>query len=301
MGLKEMFSNIDGSTIVIGLIAITFIVFAICFWVEHAKKNKEEKEQQKDDTSGDKPGNEDKRESFTVVMNGKNEWGNIGSVTGDFVATTGTTWGDAEGALIKDGRIDYVDGGDNGKVVTLGAVSADGEGTSPLDAQMEKHNEVLRIANPDNRNYCDHDEHTQIANLVHGAGSNDVNMFKRGTTKSLKMSIDPLGTQMVIDEKYLPEKDRHGSMKVVKNVIAGKGYDVNVERLGENLAGFSWGKIGRVRLEDRERGVIQGVGVAGTGSVETDNRGAGMESAVAGSEIGKYGMGVIGNSGVEGM
>ena len=291
-----MFSNIDGGTVVIGLIAITLLVFAICFWVERAKKKEEEKENDKPE--GDKPaGDADKRESFTVVMNGKNEWGNIGSITGDFVATTGTTWGDAEERLVKDGRIDYVDGGADGKVVTLGAIGMDGEGISPLDAQMEKHNEVLRIANPDNRNYCDHDEHTQIANLVHGAGSNDVNMFKRGTTKSLKMSIDPLGTQMVIDEKYLPEKDRHGSMKVVKNVIAGKGYDVNVERLGENLAGFSWGKVNRVRLEDRERGVIQGVGVAGTGEVMTDNRGAGMESAVAGSEIGKYGMGVVGNAG----
>jgi hypothetical protein len=107
--------------------------------------------------------------------------------------------------------------------------------------------------------------------MVHGAGSNDVNLFKRGTTKSLKMQIDPLGTQMVIDEKYLPEKDRHGSMRVVKNVIAGKGYDVNIERLGESLKGFSWAKINRERVIDRENGIIQGVGKAGTSVIETDN------------------------------
>ena len=271
----------DKQTIIWTSVVVIAVVVLVIVYIRSRKSDdvqeKEKQENSQNEQPSAPPSNDeqkkpaDAREAFTVVMNGANQLGTIGSITGDLVATTGTTWGDAEKALIKDGRIDYADG-DNGKGITLAAAGYENEEVSPLDQQMQNHNEVLRVANPDNRNYCTHEEHSQIAQMVHGGGSNTVNLFKRGTTKSLKMTIDPLGTQMVIDEKYLPEKDRHGSMKVVKNVIAGKGYDVNVERLGENLAGFSWAKINTVKQSDKEHGVVQGVGTAGTMNIVTDNR-----------------------------
>ena len=295
----------DKQTIMWVVVAIIIIGLVIVYVKSRknagAGEQDQRKEEQKEDQSAgeqkeEQPAGEQK-ESFTVVMNGTNQLGTIGSITGDLVATTGTTWGDAEKALIRDGRIDYADG-DNGNGITLGAQGYRDQEISPLDQQMKNHNEVLKLANPDGRQYCTHEEHSQIAQMVHGAGSNDVNLFKRGTTKSLKMQIDPLGTQMVIDEKYLPEKDRHGSMRVVKNVIAGKGYDVNIERMGESLKGFSWAKINREQVIDRENGIVQGVGKAGTGMVETDNIGAVMntenEPVMESYSAGKYGRAVRG-------
>jgi hypothetical protein len=251
------------------------------------------------------PVDQQKKEPFTMIVGGTSQQDGIGAVTGKFMATTGTTYGDAEEALMKAGTFDYVDKVPGQKTISLAAAGHDDKEVSPLDQQMMNHNEVQRIANPDGRNYCTHEEHGKIAQMVNGNGG-QVNMFRRGMQKSLKMKLDPLGTKVVIDEKYLPEKDRHSDLVLAGNVIPTKGYEVHVERLGEDLKGFSWTEINKVQKQKKDAGIRKGVGTAGAEAIDLSNivverpddegvevRSDKIEQIVEG--FGRYGKAVRGN------
>ena len=240
-----------------------------------------------------------------MIVGGTSQQDGIGAVTGKLMATTGTTYGDAEEALMKAGTFDYVDKVAGQKTVSLAAAGHDNKEVSPLDQQMMNHNEVQRIANPDGRNYCTHEEHGKIAQMVNGNGG-QVNMFRRGMQKSLKMKLDPLGTKVVIDERYLPEKDRHNDLVLAGNVIPTKGYEVHVERLGEDLKGFRWTDINKVQKQKKDAGIRKGVGTAGAEAIELSNivverpdeegveaRSDKIEQIVEG--FGRYGKAVRGN------
>lgn len=263
----------DRKTIVTAIAIVLAVIILIVIIVACKKKDcaqdVEQKIEQKDAGTGGAEG-EQKKESFTMVIGGTSQQDGVGSVTGKLLATTGTTYGDAEEALMKEGTFDYVDKVPGQKTVSLAATGHDDKEVSPLDQQMMNHNEVQRIANPDGRNYCTHEEHGKIARMVNGNGG-QVNLFRRGMQKSLKMKLDPLGTKVVIDEKYLPEKDRHNDLVLAGNIIPTKGYEVHVERLGEDLKGFSWSDINKVQKKKKDAGVRKGVGTAGAEAVDLSN------------------------------
>ena len=77
------------------------------------------------------------------------------------------------------------------------------------------------------------------------------NLFTRAGSKPTKLSIAPNEIRAVIDEKYLPERDKNHKIVTVGTVVPVQGYDVNVERLGEHLLDTHFSKISRNKAAKR--------------------------------------------------
>lgn len=63
------------------------------------------------------------------------------------------------------------------------------------------------------------------------------NLFTRAGSTPTKLYIAPNEVRCVIDEKYLPERDKNRQVATVGTVIPTQGYDLNIERIGEALTG----------------------------------------------------------------
>ena len=61
------------------------------------------------------------------------------------------------------------------------------------------------------------------------------NLFTRAGSTPTKMYIAPNEVRCVIDEKYLPERDKNRQIATVGTVIPVQGYDLNIDRIGEEL------------------------------------------------------------------
>lgn len=249
--------NIDKKWIIAGI--ATIVVVAVVVAVIVCRKKKSEKGSAEESVEGFVSSqipfnNSVNKERFTIALGAQSTQDAVGSVSGTIVGTTGTTRGDAEKALMQEGKFDYADG-----VEYAVSLPANVGEMSPLDNQLKLHAQTLEIAERNN-GMPSHEDHKQIADNVQSGGMNSVNIFKRGMKKSLKMTLDPLGVQGVIDEKYLPERERNGDLRVVGTVIPIKGYDINVERMGESLKGMSWRKVQEeVQKGRKENGVMGSV------------------------------------------
>lgn len=257
--------NIDKKWIISGAVAIAAIVIIVVIVVVVKKKKSETVEGFViNGVSKNVPvQNEVNKERFTIALGANSTADAVGSVTGRMIGTTGTTQGNAEEKLMKTGSYDYTDNVAFG--VDLPKVE---ENMNPFDKQLKLHQQTLDIAERNN-GMPSHEDHRQIAENVHSGNTGDVNIYKRGLKKSLKMKIDPLGVQGVIDEKYLPERERHGDLRVVGTVIPIKGYDINVERMGESMKGISWSRVRAESLKEAE-GVIKGELKGGLNLNESD-------------------------------
>ena len=61
------------------------------------------------------------------------------------------------------------------------------------------------------------------------------NLFTRAGSTPTKLYIAPNEVRCVIDEKYLPERDKNRQVATVGTIIPTQGYDLNIERIGEAL------------------------------------------------------------------
>lgn len=256
--------NIDKKWIISGVAAIAAVVIIVVIVVVVKKKKSETVEGFTINKMSNVPVKSDvNKERFTIALGANSTEDAVGSVTGRMIGTTGTTQGNAEEKLMKTGSYNYTD--DVAFGVNLPEVV---ESKNPFDQQLKLHQQTLDIAERGN-GMPSHEDHRQIAENVHSGNTGDVNMYKRGLKKSLKMKIDPLGVQGVIDEKYLPERERHGDLRVVGTVIPIKGYDINVERMGESMKGISWSRVRAEAMKDSE-GVIKGELKGGLNLNESD-------------------------------
>lgn len=107
----------------------------------------------------------------------------------------------------------------------------------------------LEIQNIDDRNvggYQSIDDLDQISRKIASNGNNaNNNIFTRAGSKPTKMIIEPNGIRGVIDEKYLPDRDKNHQIATVQTVVPVQGYDVNIERLGEYLTDTHFSKVSR--------------------------------------------------------
>lgn len=86
----------------------------------------------------------------------------------------------------------------------------------------------------------------QISRKIASSSNNaNNNMYSRAGSKPTKMIIEPNGIRGVIDEKYLPDRDKNHQIATVQTIVPIQGYDVNIERLGENLIDTHFSKISR--------------------------------------------------------
>lgn len=87
-----------------------------------------------------------------------------------------------------------------------------------------------------------------ISKRIGGAVSNNNhNLYNRGTARPTKMILAKNETRAVIDEKYLPYKDRNQQIAVVGTIIESPGFDVNIERMGEEFDGMHLASVSNHR------------------------------------------------------
>lgn len=84
--------------------------------------------------------------------------------------------------------------------------------------------------------YQQREDLSEISRKI-GSNTNNANynLFNRCGTGPTKLILANNETRCVIDEKYLPERDKNRQIATVGTVIPMQGYDVNIERLGEQL------------------------------------------------------------------
>jgi hypothetical protein len=71
--------------------------------------------------------------------------------------------------------------------------------------------------------------------IASSANNNSHNIYSRGGTIPVKMIIAKNEIRGVIESKYLPERDKNRKLAAVDTIVHHKGFDINIERLGENL------------------------------------------------------------------
>lgn len=79
--------------------------------------------------------------------------------------------------------------------------------------------------------------------IVQTSNNNNNNLFTRAGDKPTKLYLAPNEVRCVIDEAYLPARDKNQQIASVGTVIPMQGYDLNVERIGEQLTGTHFSSI----------------------------------------------------------
>ena len=84
--------------------------------------------------------------------------------------------------------------------------------------------------------YQDRSDLSEISQKIASSSNNaNHNLFTRAGSTPTKLYIAPNEVRCVIDEKYLPERDKNRQVATVGTVIPMQGYDLNIDRIGEAL------------------------------------------------------------------
>lgn len=124
--------------------------------------------------------------------------------------------------------------------VSLGATPGNG-----FDKPYENQTAIQDLtAGNDGTNFQSYETLDAISRKI-GSNQNNANnnLYTRAGAKPTKLVIEPNGIRGVIDAKYLPDRDKNYQIATVSTVVPVQGYDVNVERLGENLIDTHFSQI----------------------------------------------------------
>ena len=148
--------------------------------------------------------------------------------------------------------------------VSDGAISL---GVDPGNGFNKVYESQLEIQDIDDRNvngYQSIDDLDRISRRIASNNNNANNcMYTRAGSKPTKMVIEQNGIRGVIDEKYLPDRDKNHKIATVQTVIPIQGYDVNIERMGEHLLDTHFSKISKHGKEKRIPTAAGAIGGAG--------------------------------------
>lgn len=163
--------------------------------------------------------------------------------------------------------------------VSDGAISL-GVGTgNGFDKVYDNQLEIQSIDDKNVGGYQSIDDLDQISRKIASNSNNaNNNIFTRAGSKPTKMIIEPNGIRGVIDEKYLPDRDKNHQIATVQTVVPVQGYDVNIERLGEYLTDTHFSKVSR---NGKAKRIPTAAGAVGGGNRMNDNlEDNSMESSV---------------------
>lgn len=97
----------------------------------------------------------------------------------------------------------------------------------------------LDVQSLDDKAVGGYQQREDLTEISHKIGSNtnnaNFNLFSRGGSTPTKLYLAPNEVRCVIDEKYIPERDKNRQISTVGTVIPMQGYDIDVERMGEQL------------------------------------------------------------------
>lgn len=110
-----------------------------------------------------------------------------------------------------------------------------------FDDAYDKQRQLHAMSDAAPSGYQTTSELNDMSKIISGSGNNANNsMFTRAGNNGGKMVLEPLGARCVIEEQYIPEREKNRSLASVGTVIPTKGFNVNISCLGEELAGTSF-------------------------------------------------------------
>lgn len=182
------------------------------------------------------PGTENK-EGFLLTSQNAYVSPITGAIKGPGIMTDGMTRMNLDDITKRVNSNGFVSDG----AISLGVGSGYG-----FDKVYDSQLEIQRIDDKNVGGYQSIDDLDQISRKIASNNNNaSNNMYTRAGSKPTKMIIEPNGIRGVIDEKYLPDRDKNHQIATVQTVVPVQGYDVNIERIGEYLTDTHFSKVSR--------------------------------------------------------
>ncbi|MDR2415083.1 MAG: hypothetical protein LBD75_00235 [Candidatus Peribacteria bacterium] len=153
----------------------------------------------------------------------------------------GKPWADIEGSVRDSG---FVLDGHRAFGVTVTEDS--------LDKMYAKHLELNDMDKKAEFGMRTPEEHSEISKLLTTNANNaNNNLYSRGGNFPMKMVLCPNEVRGVIEEEYLPERDKVHKLSVVSAVIPQQGYNLDITRLGQYFDGTHFSTVSRNRNSSR--------------------------------------------------
>lgn len=232
------------SNLIVGALVVLAIIVVIVFALRRRKDTNKDvvEEQGADENEIESPVEQppveesagEEKEGFTLATDAYVD-PITGVIKGNRVMTTGFSRSDPQGyvdSVKENGSINDTMSGDLNLI----------DNESNLDKAYVQQQEIYSTI-PQDSELITHADQQKIARTAQPGSNKEFNLFARSGGKNLNMNINPLGVKAVIDEKYIPERDRHGNLEVVGTVIPVQGFDINIERMSETYKDIHFNTI----------------------------------------------------------
>jgi hypothetical protein len=210
-------------------------------------------------------------EHFLLTPQGAKIDPTTGALKGVGLITDGlltTNWKDIEKSVAEKGV-----GFDGKRIIGVGATE-DG-----LDKAYRNYQEVLELDNNAGYGVRDPEDSRAISKKLAMSNNAQNNLYTRGGGYPTKMILAPHEIRGVIDERYVPERDKNRQLAVVSTVIHVPGFEINPERLGVNLMDTHFSNVSRNNVGRRIPSAAGAIGTnvnkevnSGDDSTESPNR-----------------------------
>lgn len=155
----------------------------------------------------------------------------------------------------------------------LGAGPGDG-----FEKAWESQRKISEAWSDVNNNYMTNEEFNALAKEVATTASpqSDNSLLNRGNQTRGKLSVLPDKLVCVIDEKYLPERDKNYTVYKTNSIVHVQGYDIDTNRIGSELLDTDFPKY--VKKSRGKRNITStGATTDGLKVVETDDKDSTVE------------------------
>jgi hypothetical protein len=192
-------------------------------------------------------------EGFLLTPQGAKIDPTTGALKGIGLITDGlltTNWKDIEKSVAEKGV------GFDGKRIIGVSATEDG-----LEKAYRNYQEVLELDNNAGYGVRDPEDSRAISKKLAMSNNAQNNLYTRGGGYPMKMYLAPNEIRGVIDERYIPERDKDRRLAVVSTIIPIPGFDVNIERMGVNLMDTHFSNVSRNNVGRR---IPSAAGAVGT-------------------------------------
>lgn len=182
------------------------------------------------------------KESF-LKSNSPVAFSSTGAIVGNGIMTNQTTRMPMDDVLkqVSDNRSVY--DGEPSPGVSVG---------SGFDNLYSSHLDIQDIDARADNGYQQRTDLSEISQKIASAGSNATNnIFSRAGSQPTKLLLAPNEVRCVVDEKYVSERNRNRQISTVGTVIPTQGYDLNIDRIGEELTDTHFSSISSNRRRKR--------------------------------------------------
>ena len=234
-----MTSNITICSAIVLLVIIVLIVLIICPFVKRDsnKTNDQNQNNQNNQSEEITDTSTNNKEGFLLTSQNAYISPVTGAIKGPGIMTDGMTRSNMSNIVDSVAKTGF--GSDDS--ISIGVGPGNG-----FDQAYENQLDIQKIDDRNVGGYQSIDDLDQISRKI-ASGSNNANnnMYTRAGSKPVKLVIEPNSIRGVIDEKYLPDRDKNYQIATVQAAVPVQGYDINVERIPEYLSNTHFSKVSR--------------------------------------------------------